>query len=365
MLVNSRNLAWGGVACALLAVSAFVAMVYGKPLSQEFAQGKALYNYYCYQCHGYAGDARTLAATYLEPKPRDFTSDTAKILNRQAMLDAVTTGRTGTAMVSFARVLTDRQIELVVDFIRVEFMSAARADGRYHTAANGWPNHQRYAPAFPFATGELPLDTPWETLSADARSGKRLFLSTCITCHDRAHVQKKGPIWNIRAVSYPRQYYNYSYAGEHEKEHEKEHDDEEEEFHAYELHEQSLVITNLSAGEKRGEAVFLQNCAFCHAPDGSGRNWIGSFLEPNPAKLSESGIASMSSQQLRHVIEQGLSGTSMPAWRQVLEPQQIEDLVVYLQRVFARFDGISPTEPAAAAGHRDREVLLWRRAISP
>ena len=36
-------------------------------------RGRAVYNYRCYFCHGYSGDARTLAATYLNPRPRDFT----------------------------------------------------------------------------------------------------------------------------------------------------------------------------------------------------------------------------------------------------------------------------------------------------
>ncbi len=35
---------------------------------------RAIYNFRCYFCHGYSGDAKTLASTYLKPQPRDFTS---------------------------------------------------------------------------------------------------------------------------------------------------------------------------------------------------------------------------------------------------------------------------------------------------
>jgi mono/diheme cytochrome c family protein len=33
--------------------------------------GEAIYRFYCYQCHGYAGDAQTLASASLSPPPRD------------------------------------------------------------------------------------------------------------------------------------------------------------------------------------------------------------------------------------------------------------------------------------------------------
>ena len=40
-----------------------------------FADGKAIYRFYCYQCHAYSGNARTLSSTYLDPRPRDFTAE--------------------------------------------------------------------------------------------------------------------------------------------------------------------------------------------------------------------------------------------------------------------------------------------------
>ena len=33
-------------------------------------QGREIYNYRCYFCHGYSGDAKTLASSYLDPPPR-------------------------------------------------------------------------------------------------------------------------------------------------------------------------------------------------------------------------------------------------------------------------------------------------------
>ena len=120
------------------------------------------------------------------------------------MIEAVTHGREGTAMQSFAETISASDIEAVVDFVRKEFMQEKAANTRYHTVENGWPNHERYKAAFPFALGEIAVDAVDESLTPEQRRGKQLFMSSCITCHDRARVNEEGVIWDTRAVSYPR-----------------------------------------------------------------------------------------------------------------------------------------------------------------
>ena len=286
-------------------------------------QGRELYNYRCYYCHGYSGDAKTLAATYMIPPPRDFSLTSVDQLSREQMIDVVTHGRPGTGMKSFTYYLDAGQIALVVDFIRQEFMRDQRINTRYHTTENGWPDHQRYQAAFPFATGDIPLDVPAEELSAEQRQGLQLFLNTCISCHDRARVEDEGPIWEARAISYPRN--NFSYT----------------EFDGttsasiYAEHDTVPVLEGLTAQEKQGEALFQQNCAFCHAADGTGKNWIGSFLDAHPRDLTDSGFMSLiDRQRLKTIIEDGVVGTSMPAWKTVLQDQQIEALISYISKAF-------------------------------
>jgi cytochrome c oxidase cbb3-type subunit 3 len=86
-------------------------------------------------------------------------------------------------------------MELVARFVVAEFVRARAPNTRYHTAANGWPEHARYAAAFPFATGEIALDRPDASLSPQERAGKALFMGTCISCHDRARVLDAGAPW--------------------------------------------------------------------------------------------------------------------------------------------------------------------------
>jgi cytochrome c oxidase cbb3-type subunit 3 len=161
--------------------------------------GRRVYNFRCYYCHGYSGDARTLAATLLPTKPRAFVDFAAEDMPPERIAMAVRHGLPGTAMKSFAGTLREGEIAAVVAFVHDEFIVRRAPNTRYHTKENGWPRHERYAKAFPFAQGSIPLDAPQSSLSASERAGRSLYLSTCITCHDRAAVRDAGPAWEKAA----------------------------------------------------------------------------------------------------------------------------------------------------------------------
>lgn len=283
--------------------------------------GRKVYEFYCYQCHGYSGDARTLASTYLDPRPRNFSITDPESLPHEQMVNAITNGRSGTAMVSFASVVSADEIEAVVNYIRNSFMRGARPNIIYHTKENGWDNHHKYAAAFPFANGDIPLDTPWAQLTEEQQQGRQLFMQSCISCHDRAVVMDEGAIWELRALSYPRKHYSHRMDM-----------DSISSASPYMQHEQQPDTSKLSAAQQRGAALFQQNCAFCHGADGTGRNWIGSFLEPHARDLTAATIIEQTTMRLEHVVRNGLDGTSMPAWKHVLSDDQINDVVSYLKR---------------------------------
>jgi len=293
--------------------------------------GRKIYNFRCYFCHGYSGDAKTLASTYLAPKPRDFTRDSEASVSRKQMVDAVRDGKPGTAMKGFKGILSETDIALVVDFVREEFIRSKAVNTRYHTAENGWPNHERNRVAFPFATGEIPLDRRWEDLSASEQRGKRLFLSTCITCHDHARTLDPGPAWGGRPLSYPRNHFD---PGDYTSPPPKK-VDAIASASPYKLHDVIPEVSGLSPSEKRGEKLYQANCAFCHAATGTGKNWIGSFMEPHPRDLTDPAfMRDMTSQRLAHTIREGLPNTSMPAWKSVLKADEIDSIVAYISRAF-------------------------------
>lgn len=245
------------------------------------------------------------------------------------MLDAVHNGRPATAMKSFSNTLNPAEVEAVVDFIRQEFMQQGAQNTRYHTSENGWPNHQRYAIAYPFALGTLPLDTPDSDLTSEQRRGKRLFLSSCISCHDRATVKDEGEIWGKRAVSYPRRHYS------NRDTHLPPTPDSVSGATPYAVHDIPPRLEGLSEQEAQGERLFQANCAFCHGADGTGKNWIGTFMEPHARDLTNPQfMQGMSRTRLKTTIEQGLPNTSMPAWRSVLQPEEIAAIIAYVSRAF-------------------------------
>ncbi len=293
--------------------------------SQAHELGRKIYNFRCYYCHGYSGDAHTLASRFLTPPPRDFTRLQLQSPSRKSMIASVRNGHPGTGMASFANILSKREIALVVDFVRNEFIRHKRENTRYHTAANGWPNHQRYRAAFPFAMGKIPLDRNPETLNPEQLKGRQLFLDTCITCHDRANVHDEGPEWEANAVSFPRNNTSFSYPKV----------DNISEASVFARHEVAPVLASLTKQEKKGAQLFQANCAFCHGADGTGKNWIGSFLEPRPRDLTDPKIMKgMTVQRLRRAIEDGITDTTMPAWKDVLKKKEIDALIAYINAAF-------------------------------
>lgn len=293
--------------------------------SSRHEAGRKIYNFRCYFCHGYSGNAQTLAATYLTPLPKNFAATDLDSLPLARMIQSITLGRPSTAMAGFAGILSDTDIRLVAEFVREEFMVRHAENTRYHTLENGWPNHERYAEAFPFATGTLPLDSQDETLSPAQQRGKALFFSACITCHDRASVKEEGVIWEPQAVSYPRGHYS----------HRNPPMDAVSGASPFAEHDKSPLLPDPTPQEKRGEKLFQSNCAFCHGGDGTGKNWIGTFLDPHPRDLTApASLAGLTRQTLATRIREGIPGTAMPAWKGLLNDEQIQDLIHYINRAF-------------------------------
>ncbi|MBI5659062.1 MAG: cytochrome c [Nitrosomonadales bacterium] len=293
----------------------------------QLEAGRKIYNFRCYFCHGYSGNAQTVAASFLKPPPADFTAPQSARFTPEHIVSVLRNGKPGTAMPSFRNVISDTEMELAAAFVADEFVLRKAPNTHYHTAENGWPDHRRYRAAFPFATGEIPMSRPWEELSEEQARGKRLFLNGCVTCHDRGGSREGGrAIWEARPLSYPRNNFSFTplpkldaIAG----------------ASPYALHDMPLKIKDMTPLDRRGQKLWQDNCAFCHATDGTGKNWIGSFLEPHARNLRDPDfMGSMTRARLKEAIREGLPGTSMPAWKSVLADKEIAALVAYIAKAF-------------------------------
>lgn len=261
----------------------------------------------CYFCHGYAGDARTEAATQLDPPPRDLTA--APALDRGTVLDALRNGRPGTAMASFSDVMDGTEMELVAGYVAEVLALCGPAATVYHSEANGWPDHEaRYGPAIPFATGEIALDTGG--LDAAAREGRALFESSCISCHE-------GRLSKLPEL-------------EMEEEHAEEAHDE---YDTPTIHDIAPVLDNPTPDESEGARLYADACAACHAADGSGQNWIGKFLDPSPPDFrSGAYAAAFDEAEFARLTLDATRGTTMPSFRSVLDERQAAQIAAYVAR---------------------------------
>lgn len=298
----------------------------GSPGSPELlARGRAVYNFRCYYCHGYSGDGKTLAATYLTPAPRNFQAASAQTLPPEVILAAVRDGRPGSAMKGFSAVIPEEDIQAVTAFVFDEFVLRKAPNTRYHTPENGWPDHERYRAAFPFAQGEVALTVPAEELSPELQRGRKLYLGSCVSCHDRGKPVADPTIWDSRPVSFPR----------HNYDHRNPEVDASTSATPYRLHDVPPKLSGPTPTVLRGEKLFQDNCAFCHAADGTGKNWIGAFMEPHPRNLTDSTfMAGINRAYLQNAIRNGIKNTSMPAWGDVLTKAQIDDVITYIDAAF-------------------------------
>lgn len=235
-------------------------------------------------------------------------------------------------MQPFAQILDDSEIEAVTAFVLEGLVRCATPNIRYHTTGNGWPDHEaRYGAAFPFVLGTLAADKREAELSAAERSGLSLFRRACSVCHEGT---VQGP--TLRRVpespSASGQASPQSPSpgrGEHE-EHGRGYGTKEEK-----QHDRIPDLADLTPRQRAGRDVYQQACALCHAADGTGRNWIGTFLDPNPPSFTDAAVAArLDDDYLLQVTLDGLPNTSMPAFRHVLETEQIDAIIAYMRRAF-------------------------------
>lgn len=89
----------------------------------EFARGRALFDANCAICHGADGDGKGPRAYFIFPKPRDFTSEAARLaLSRTALLNAVRNGVQGREMPAWGKVLTEQQLADVSEYVYLAFV---------------------------------------------------------------------------------------------------------------------------------------------------------------------------------------------------------------------------------------------------
>jgi mono/diheme cytochrome c family protein len=99
---------------------------------------------------------------------------------------------------------------------------------------------------------------------------------------------------------------------------------------------------DVATSASRGKPLYLRYCAPCHGDTGEGNGPHAREFDPPPSDLVASGVR-VSVKNLEVIIqtphystrvmtERVTSGTrEMPAWDQVLTPQEIDDVIAYVR----------------------------------
>lgn len=87
----------------------------------------------------------------------------------------------------------------------------------------------------------------------------------------------------------------------------------------------------------RGREIFVTYCVLCHGAKGEGNGRAAKLFNPPPANLVTS---DKDSEYKRLIVTQGGKAvgrsSDMRAWSEVLTPQQIDDVVHYIDRLVVR-----------------------------
>jgi len=103
------------------------------------------------------------------------------------------------------------------------------------------------------------------------------------------------------------------------------------------LPDEALSAEESVVASVNGRHIFEHYCAVCHGKAGKGDGVNAKFLDPHPANLAGSELASRSDDELYEVIAKGGAGVdlaaTMPPWGKTFSSDQIKSLVVYVRQL--------------------------------
>ncbi len=106
------------------------------------------------------------------------------------------------------------------------------------------------------------------------------------------------------------------------------------------------TATAMPGDASKGKEIYDKRCTWCHGPDGDGAGAAQDRLNPPPRdftygnyKIKTSSFDSMTpnDEDVFRMIRDGMPGTAMPGWSDLLSEQEMWDLVAYVKS-FVSFD---------------------------
>jgi len=114
-----------------------------------------------------------------------------------------------------------------------------------------------------------------------------------------------------------------------------------------------VLLPALALGQGKGDAakgkgVYMKNCMVCHNPDGSGGKKLTATGNASRDFRDAKFWAERTDAQIRETINKGVVKSGMIAWKGILKPQEIEDVIAYV-KTFAKKGEDAKPAPATTA----------------
>lgn len=288
------------------------------------ARGQELYLKHCAVCHGPGGRARTPVGRLLHPPPRDFADPVGMSrIPFDRMYRAIKEGKPGTAMASWATVLTEIEIGDVIDYILT-----LAPHGNTATALTA------------------------EQLSLEV--GRRIYRRTCVVCHGedgRADTEaakvldppprKFADPVEMARVDDGRMYLAIKVGRSGTAMASWAHLLSPEEIIDVMRYVRTLVrplpagMTQTDLDVEVGRRIYSQYCVACHGEKGDGKTQLGRTLAPRPRDFTHTrAMKAISDKELARAIMEGRPGTAMAPWRGVLNSEDIRRVILYIRTHF-------------------------------
>ena len=111
---------------------------------------------------------------------------------------------------------------------------------------------------------------------------------------------------------------------------------------------------------KEARESFVDRCAVCHGPDGSGQTQVGNNLYPKVPDLRSPRTQRLTDGEIRYIIRNGVRLTGMPGWAKPHDEQSDDSWKLVL---FIRGLGLPSKEQQREAGVHGKFGSLRRIAI--
>lgn len=80
-----------------------------------------------------------------------------------------------------------------------------------------------------------------------------------------------------------------------------------------------------------GQTLFKTYCISCHGENLDGRGRVAAMLDPFPRDFSKYQFVASYESRFKDSIRDGVRGTAMPAWKEILDDQEIEALIRFIE----------------------------------